>query len=81
MFDKRQTKNKPFLILSSLAHDPRWKPYSMSKLRQQGSEWTITGRKKPIIKSIQESFIGKGFINAQLKPNILINAIMHNKET
>lgn len=52
----------------------------MSELRQQGCEWTIAGRERPTIESIRESLIGKGFTNAQLKPNILINAMMHDEE-
>ena len=52
----------------------------MSELRQQGCECTITGRERPTIESIRESLIGKGFTYAQLKPNILINAIMHDEE-
>ena len=52
----------------------------MSELRQQGCEWTVTGRERSTIESIRENFIEKGFAKAQLKPNILINALIHDEE-
>lgn len=52
----------------------------MSELRQHGCEWTVTGRERPTIESIREKLIEKGFTNAQLKPQILINALMHDEE-
>lgn len=52
----------------------------MSELRQQGCECTVTGRERPTIESIPGKLIEKGFTNAQLKPNILINALMHDEE-
>lgn len=33
-----------------------------------------------MIESIQESLFGKGFINTQLKSQIIINALMHDEE-
>lgn len=80
MSDKREVQKKPLLILNNSADYPRWKSYAMSELRQQGCEWTITGRARPTIESIRENLIEKGFANAQLKPNILINAMMHDEE-
>lgn len=52
----------------------------MSELRQQGCEWTITGKERPTIESIRESLTGKGFTAAQLTPNILINTMVHSEE-
>ena len=80
MSDKRETQNKPLIILSHSADYPRWKSYAMSELRQQGCEWTVTGRERPTTESIRENFIEKGFAKAQLKPNILINALIHDEE-
>lgn len=40
----------------------------------------MIGRKRPKIVLIREKLIEKGFINAQLKPQILINAPMNNEE-
>lgn len=80
MSDRRETQNKPLVILSNSADYPRWKSYAMSELRQQGCEWTVTGRERPTIESIRGKLIEKGFTNAQLKPQILINALMHDEE-
>lgn len=80
MSDKRETQNKPLIILSSSADYPRWKSYAMSELRQQGCEWAITGRERPTIESIRGNLLEKGFLNAQLKPQIIINALMHDEE-
>lgn len=52
----------------------------MSELRQQGCEWTITGREPPTIESIRAKLIDRGFTNNQLKPIILINSLMHEEE-
>lgn len=52
----------------------------MSELRQQGCEWTVIGREWSTIDSIRNKLIEKGFTNAQLKPNILLNALMHDEE-
>ena len=52
----------------------------MSELRQQGCEWAITGRERPTIESIRGNLLEKGFLNAQLKPQIIINALMHDEE-
>lgn len=80
MSDRRETQNKPLVVLSNSADQPRWKSYAMSELRQQGCEWTVTGRERPTVESIREKLIEKGFTNAQLKPQILINARMHDEE-
>ena len=77
---KEKPRTKPLLILRSSEDYPRWKSYVMSKLRKQGWEWTINERERSTIKSIWESLIGKGFTNTQLKPNILINAIVHEEK-
>ena len=52
----------------------------MSELRQQGCEWTISGRERPTIEAIRNNLIEKGFTNRQLKPNILINTMMHDEK-
>ena len=52
----------------------------MSKLRQQRCEWAITGREKPTIKSIRGNLLKKAFLNAQLKPQIIINILMYDEE-
>ena len=52
----------------------------MSKLRQQECKWAITRRERSTIESIQENLLGKGFTNAQLKVQIIIYALMHDKE-
>ncbi len=52
----------------------------MGKLRQQGCEWTTPGRERPTIKAIRNNLIKKGFSNAQLNPDILINVMMHDEE-
>lgn len=52
----------------------------MNKMQQQGCEWTITGREPPIIKYIRARLINCGFTNNQLKPNILINSLIHKEE-
>lgn len=80
MSDIRETQKKPLVILSNSADYPRWKSYAMSELRQQGCQWTVTGRERPTIESIRGKLIEKGFTNAQLKPNILINALVHDEE-
>lgn len=80
MSDRRESRNKPLVILSNSADYPRWKSYAMSELRQQGCEWTVIGREWSTIDSIRNKLIEKGFTNAQLKPNILLNALMHDEE-
>lgn len=40
----------------------------------------MTGRERPTIDSIRDKLIEKEFTNTQLKPNILINALMHDEE-
>lgn len=80
MSDRRESRNKPLVILSNSADYPRWKSYAMSELRQQGCEWTVTGREWSTIDSIRNKPIEKGFTDAQLKPNILLNALMHDEE-
>ena len=52
----------------------------MGELRQQGCEWTIIGRERPTVESIRENLLEKGFTNVQLKPNILIDALIHDKD-
>ena len=52
----------------------------MSELRQQGCKWTIFGRERHTIEAIRNNLIEKRFTNAQLKRNILINAIMNDEE-
>lgn len=52
----------------------------MSELLQRGCEWTITGRKPLTIESIRAKLIKQGFTANQLRPNIFINALMHEKE-
>lgn len=80
MSDKREAQEKPLIILSCSADYPRWKAYAMSKLRQRGCEWTVTGREAPTLESIRAKLIEQGFTANQLRPNILINVLMHKEE-
>lgn len=80
MSDKRETQDKPLVILSGAENYLRWKSYMMSEMRQQGCEWTITGREPPTVESIRAKLIERGFTLNQLKPNTLINALMHEEE-
>ena len=52
----------------------------MSEIRQQGCEWAITGRERPTIESIRQNLVREGFTNAQLKPQMIISALMHDEE-
>ncbi len=52
----------------------------MSEHPQQGCEWTISGRERPTIETIRNNLIKKELTNAQLKPNILINAMIHDEK-
>ena len=52
----------------------------MSEPRQQGCELTLTGRVSPTIEWIRERLVGQRFTNNQLKPSILMKALMHEEE-
>ena len=54
----------------------------MEVIRHERASTTgdVTGRERPTIDSIHDKLIEKRFTNAQLKPNILINALMHDEE-
>lgn len=52
----------------------------MSELRQSECDWTVTGRELPTVDSINAKLIDRGFQNNQLKPKILINMLVQDKE-
>ncbi len=81
MSDKRKSQDKPLVILSSSADYPRWKSYAISEFGQQRCEWTMMAkRERPTLDSIHEKLMKKGFTEAQLIPQILINTMIWDKE-
>lgn len=52
----------------------------MSESCQQKCERTVIGRERLTMESIRRNLIANECINAQLKPNILLTALMHAEE-
>ncbi len=81
MSDKKESQNKPLVILNISADYPRWKLYAMSELRQQGCEWTVMAkREKLTLDSIREKLMEIGFTEAKLTPQILINTMIRHEK-
>lgn len=80
MSDIREAQNKPLITLTGAENYLRWKSYAMSKLRQRGCDWAVTGRELPTVDSIKAKLINRNFPNNQLKPNILINMLVQEEE-
>lgn len=80
MSDKRETQDKPLVILAGAENYLRGKSYAMREFWQQGCDWKVMGREASTIESIRARLIERGFTNKQLKPKILINAHMDKEK-
>lgn len=80
MFDKRETQDKPLIILQNAEDYPTWKSYTISRLQQQSCDWAITGRPQPTLDSVRAGLIEDGFDAADLRTNMLVSALRDEKK-
>lgn len=80
MSDKRDTQDKPLIILQSAEDYPTWKSYTISRLQQQSCDWTIKGRPQPTLESVRNGLIEDGFDVADLPTNMLVAALRDEKK-
>ena len=80
MSDKRETQNKPLIILRNIKDYPNWKSYAFSKLQQQSCNWAITNKPEPTFESVQAALIKEGFTLEDLRPATLVAALRDEKK-
>lgn len=80
MSDKRETQDKPLMILRNAEDYPTWKSYTISKLQQHSCDWAITGRPQPNPESVRATLIEDGFAAADLRPSTLVAALRDEKK-
>ena len=80
MSDKRETQDKPLIILRNAEDYPTWKSYTISKLQQHSCDWAITGRPQPNLESVRATLIEDGFAAADLRPSTLVSALRDEKK-
>ena len=79
MSDKREVQNKVF-ILTTAEDYPRWKSHTLNKLAQSNCSWALDGRDSPTLEFVKEKLIGLGFTQDQLRPSILVFALLNKGE-
>lgn len=80
MSDRRDTQDKPLIILRNAEDYPTWKSYAISRLQQQSCDWAITGRPQPNLDSVRATLIEDGFAAADLRPSTLVSALRDEKK-
>lgn len=80
MSDRRDTQDKPLIILRNAENYPTWKPYAINRLQQQSCDWAITGRPQPNLDSVRAALIEDGFAAADLRPSTLVSALRDEKK-
>ncbi len=80
MSDKRETQDKPPIILRNAEDYPTWKLYTISRLQQQNSTWAIVGRPQPNLESVRATLIEDGFASEDLRPSMLAAALRDEKK-
>lgn len=78
--DRRDTQDKPLIILRNAEDYPTWKPYAINRLQQQSCDWAITGRPQPNLDSVRAALIEDGFAAADLRPSTLVSALRDEKK-
>lgn len=80
MSDRRETQEKPLIILRNAQDYPTWKPYTISRLQQQSCNWSIVGKPQPDLQSVQATLIEDGFAAEDLRPSMLAAALRDDKK-
>ena len=80
MSDRRDTHDKPLIILRNAEDYPTWKSYAISRLQQQSCDWAITGRPQPNLESVRATLIEDGFARADLRPSTLVSTLRDEKK-
>ena len=80
MSDKRETQDKPLMILRNAEDYPTWKSYTISKLQQHSCDWAITQRPQPNLESVRATLIEDGFAAADLRPSTLVSVLRDEKK-
>ncbi len=80
MSDKRETKEKPLIILQNAENYPTWKSYTISLLQQQSCDWAIKRRPQSTLDSVWAGFIEDGFDAADVRTNMLVSSLRDEKK-
>ena len=80
MSDRRDTQDKPLIILRNAEDYPTWKSHAISRLQQQSCDWAITGRPQPNLESVRATLIEDRFAPADLRPSTLVSALRDEKK-
>ncbi len=80
MSDKRETQDKPLIILRKTEDYPMWKSYTVSRLQKASCDWAIIGRPQPNLDPVRATLIEDGFAAVDLKSSTLISALRDEKK-
>ena len=80
MSDRRETQEKPLIILRSAEDYSTWKTYTISRLQQHNCSWAIVGRPQPNLESVRTTLIEDGFAAENLRPSILASVLRKEKK-
>lgn len=80
MSDRRETQEKPLIILQNTEDYPTWKSYTISRFQQQSCNGAITRRPQPNLDSVRATFIEDGFAAVDLRPSTLVSALRDEKK-
>ena len=80
MSDKRETQDKPPIILRNAEDYPTWKLYTISRLQRQNCNWAIVGRLQPNLESVWATLIEDRFAEEDLRSSMLAAALRDEKK-
>lgn len=80
MSDKRETQDKPLVILRNTENYPNWKSYATWKLQQRNCAWAVKEKPEPNLGTICAALIADGFVVNNLKTITLVSALKDKKK-